>query len=170
MCKIPVVLPPVFGGRLALAAPGYNPEARILDLTAGSDLRLNINLEPAEVTAPPLPTAPKPPPPPATAPKPPPAPKLPAPPREPREGTRPRTAVLLTGFAAACGDRSGEVLFYCDEWDNCADLPTTICSDRGICVCPNYNDIFCGEKCVPYEVCYPPPECNTDDAGAPDGG
>lgn len=83
---------------LELRAPGYNPEARILDLTAGSDLRLDINLEPAEVTAPPLPTAPKPPPPPATAPKPPPAPKLPAPPREPREGTRPRTAVLLTGF------------------------------------------------------------------------
>lgn len=82
-------------------------------------------------------------------------------------------ALLSTFFAllpAACGDRSGEVLFYCDEWDTCADLPTTICSDRGICVCPNYNDIFCGEKCVPYEVCYPPPECTTDDAGAPDGG
>jgi len=36
-------------------APGYEPEVRIVDLRAGSDLELDLPLEPAELTAPPLP-------------------------------------------------------------------------------------------------------------------
>ena len=78
-------------------------------------------------------------------------------------------SMLFAFLLGACiEDRSGEVLFYCEDWDECRALPTTVCNDRGICVCPNYNDIFCGDNCVPYEVCYPPRGCN--DAGAPDGG
>jgi hypothetical protein len=79
-------------------------------------------------------------------------------------------SMLFGVLFSACGDRSGEVLFYCDDWDECRALPTTVCSDQGICVCPAAGLVFCGEECIPRDICYPPPECSTSDAGAPDGG
>lgn len=79
--------------------------------------------------------------------------------------------VLLFG---ACSDPSEGYIYWCDETNNCADVPTTVCSEHNTCLCPKENYIFCYRfnACVPLDVCSPPPPCtplDAGDAGTPDG-
>jgi uncharacterized membrane protein YgcG len=58
--------------------------------------------------------------------------------------------------------------YYCDETNNCADVPTTFCNTAiNECVCPTEGHIWClkHSKCMPVAECFP-------EAGAPchDGG
>jgi len=62
--------------------------------------------------------------------------------------------------------------YHCDETNNCADLPTTVCEpEYNLCVCPGPDRTFCHafRECVPISECHPDagPVC---DAGNGDGG
>lgn len=44
---------------------------------------------------------------------------------------------------------------WCDETNNCKDLPGTICNEeRGWCVCPTYGDQWCDGDCRQEEICW----------------
>ncbi len=80
-------------------------------------------------------------------------------------------AAIVT-LSSACFDDLDSSIPYCDETNNWADLPTTVCDEStNLCICPTKGDIYCYKpgKCVPYDVCTPPPPCDPGDAGAPDG-
>lgn len=61
--------------------------------------------------------------------------------------------------------------YHCDETNNCADFPTTVCREEyNLCVCPKPNHTFCEKfrSCVPIEECHPDagPVCNCGGGGA----
>jgi hypothetical protein len=76
--------------RVELRAPGYDAGTRILDVEAGTELDVHIDLKPSTLRAPPTP------PPPSAAPSSP-SPPRPTPPKQ-RKGMQPRTAVLVAGY------------------------------------------------------------------------
>lgn len=82
-------------------------------------------------------------------------------------------AFLLMLFAllvGACENPISEAIFWCDEHNNCADLPGTVCNDRDACVCAKADEYFCFRLnvCATEDVCFPPPPCDPSDAGDPD--
>jgi hypothetical protein len=79
---------------------------------------------------------------------------------------------MVLAIFSACENPLDPGILWCDEHNNCADFPTTICSEHNTCICPKDNYIFCLEfqECVPLDVCHPPPPCNPTDAGAPESG
>jgi uncharacterized membrane protein YgcG len=77
--------------------------------------------------------------------------------------------VLTAGLAGpTCYPYQYPGTYYCDETNNCADLPPLVChTDINECLCPNVEDWYClkHRKCMPVDECFP-------EAGAPcvDGG
>ena len=54
-------------------------------------------------------------------------------------------------------------VYYCDETNNCADVPTTVCvTEENRCRCPTPGHIYC----VKFTKCIPEAECFAE-AGAP---
>ncbi len=54
-------------------------------------------------------------------------------------------------------------VYYCDETNNCADVPTTVCvTEENRCRCPTTGHIFCYK----FQECIPEAECFAE-AGAP---
>jgi uncharacterized membrane protein YgcG len=72
--------------------------------------------------------------------------------------------VVITGLAVpACDWYEHPGTYYCDETNNCADVPTTICqASTNTCECPTVGHIWCFKysKCIPEAECF-------QDAGAP---
>jgi hypothetical protein len=78
-------------------------------------------------------------------------------------------AMVVSGMAApTCYWYEHPGIYYCDETNNCADVPTTICqAETNTCECPTAGHIWCFKhsKCIPEAECFA-------EAGAPchDGG
>jgi hypothetical protein len=82
-------------------------------------------------------------------------------------------AVLTVGLVAStCSWYEHPGIYYCDETNNCADVPTTVCiTETNRCKCPNPDHLYCFaySKCMTDAECFPDAgsEC---DAGGSGGG
>jgi len=83
--------------------------------------------------------------------------------------------ILVTaGFAVpTCLEYQYPGLYYCDETNNCADVPTTICqADINECLCPSTDHLWCYKhrRCMPEEECFPEAGAPCDAGGGGEGG
>jgi len=81
-------------------------------------------------------------------------------------------ATIMIGLAAPACEYPVLPGYHCDETNNCADVPTTICRpEYNVCVCESNKLVYCPEfvACVPLAQCFPDagPVC---DAGSGEGG
>lgn len=81
------------------------------------------------------------------------------------------TIVAIGVGAPTCWLETPPGLYRCNETNNCADVPTTVCRvEENRCVCTVCGHVFCPEvnKCIPIEACYSderPWDCDDDGDG-----
>jgi uncharacterized membrane protein YgcG len=79
-------------------------------------------------------------------------------------------AVVAVG-APTCWLETPPGLWRCNETNNCADVPTTVCRvEENRCTCTVCGHVFCPEhnKCIPIEDCYSderPWDCDDESGG-----
>ena len=82
--------------------------------------------------------------------------------------------VVTAGLAVpTCYGYQHPGVYYCDETNNCADLPPLVChTDINECLCPNVEDWYClkHRKCMPVDECFPEAGAPCVDGGGGEGG
>jgi len=84
--------------------------------------------------------------------------------------------VVTAGLTAStCDWYEHPGVYYCDETNNCADVPTTVCvTKENRCRCPNPDHLYCynRSKCMTEAECFPDmdPVCGVGGGGGDGGG
>jgi len=82
--------------------------------------------------------------------------------------------MVVAGLTAStCSWYEHPGVYYCDETNNCADVPTTVCvTEENRCRCPTTGHIFCYkfQKCIPEAECFAEAGAPCQDASGGGGG
>ena len=91
-----------------------------------------------------------------------------------------RLVVAFLAFAvgvSTCYSYEYPGVYYCDETNNCADVPTTVCvTEENRCRCPTAGNLYCYKysRCTTEAECFPeagaPCDAGTSTGGGGGGG